>query len=194
MNDDKIQNFLTLKLGLWETYHNHKENMANAGFLVQLSLFGSIITGGLWPPTWVEKFISLPELGTFLVYLILWFIVHYYTRWQLINKRIAALYYSGFDQSLVYFTVNKLTPENKKIYNGKTHTISKFKDFISKIIYIPGGFTKMDASINGLPHFIAIKIKNQFDKGSGAETLEILITYTSFMLMILVGLKIFMGS
>ena len=194
MSDEKIQNFLTLKLGLWETYHNHKENMANAGFLVQLSLFGSIITGGLWPPTWVVKFITLPELGTFLVYFILWFIVHYYTRWQLINKRIAALYYSGFDQSLVYFTVNKLTDENKIIYNGRTHTVNKFKDFISKIIYIPGGFTKMDASINGLPNFIAIKIKNQFEKGSGAETLEILITYTSFMLMILVGLKIFMGT
>jgi len=193
MNDEKIQNFITLKLELWETYHNHKENMANAGFLVQLSLFGSIINGSLWPPEWVEKFIKLPEFGTFLVYLILWFLIHYYTRWQLINKRVAALYYAGFDQSLVYFTGNKLTDEDKKIYSGEVYEVNKFKDFISKIIYIPGGFTKMDASTNGLPNFIATRIKNQFEKGSGAETLEILITYTNYMLAVLVGLRIFMG-
>jgi len=193
MNDEKIQNFLISKLELWETYHNHKENMANAGFLVQLSLFGSIITRGLWPPTWVAKFISLPELGTYLVYLILWFIVHYYTRWQLINKRIAALYYSGFDQALVYFTTHELTKEDKIISLEETHNSNKIKDFISKIIYIPSGFTRMDASINGLPNFIANKIQSQFNKGSGTETLEFLITYTSFMLAILVGLKIFMG-
>jgi hypothetical protein len=193
MDDTKIQNFLTTKVQLWETYHNHKENMANAGFLVQLSLFGAIMTGGLWPPKWVEKCITMPEIGTFLVYLVLWFIVHYYTRWQLINKRIAALYYAGFSQSFLYFSTNTLNDDDITIYHGETHKRNKMKDFISKIVYIPGGFAKMDASINNLPMFIAKRIEKQFNNGSGAETLEILITYASFMLVILVGMKIFMG-
>ena len=189
-----MQNYLALKIELWETYHNHKENMANAGFLVQLSLFGSIIAEGLWPPSWVGKIIDLPELGTFLVYFILWFLIHYYTRWQLINKRIAALYYSGYNDSFLYFTINEITSDDKVINCEESHETNRLKDFISKIFYIPRGFTKMDATIKGLPNFIAIRIKSKFKQSSGAETLEVLITYTSFLLMIVVGFKIFFGS
>jgi len=191
---NKLKDYLTLKIGLWETYHNHKENMANAGFLVQLSLFGSIIAEGLWPPTWVAKLIVLPGVGTFAVYFLLWFLIHYYTRWQLINKRVAALYFSGFDQAFLYFTTHELTKSDLEIYHGESHQTNQFKNFISKIFYIPGGFVRMDASIDGLPNFIARPIKAKFDEGSGAETLEILITYTSFLLMLLVATKIFLGS
>lgn len=190
---EKLSGYLSLNLGHWETYHNHKENMANAGFLVQLSLFGSIISGGLWPPEWVAKVTQLPEIATFVIYLTLWFLIHFYTRWQLINKRVAALYYAGVSQAFLYFVNNELTADDLVLNNDATHVQSSFKDFISKIIYIPGGFTRMDASVKSMPEFIAREIKSKFLAGSGAETLEILITYTSFLLMVIVGIKIFMA-
>lgn len=191
--NEKLSAYLTIKLELWEIYHNHKETMANGGFLVQLSLFGSIISGGLWPPEWVNKVTHLPALATFMIYLVLWFLVHFYTRWQLINKRVGALYYAGFGQAFLYFTSHELNSDDLKICNEAAHTPSNFKDFISKIIYIPGGFTRMDASVVNMPEFIAREIKKQFSVGSGAQTLEILITYTSILLMFIVGVKIFMS-
>ena len=193
MNNDKYSGYLNIKLELWEAYHNHKENMSNAGFLVQLSLFGAIISEGLWPPKWVSNVTDLPELGTFSVYFILWFLIHYYTRWQLINKRVAAMHYAGYDKAFLYLTTNNLNNDDVEICNSGSHEASHWRDFISKILYIPGGFVKMDASVDGLPEFIAREVKGMFKSGSGANSLEILITYASIMLMILVGLKIFLG-
>lgn len=193
MNNEKYSNYLTIKLEIWEAYHNHKENMSNAGFLVQLSLFGAIISESLWPPKWVSNVTELPELGTFIVYFMLWFLVHYYTRWQLINKRIAAMYFAGYDKSFLYLTTNDLNAEDLAICNHDAHKASPWRDFISKIIYIPGGFVSMDASVNGLPEFIAREVRGMFKSGSGANSLEILITYASIILVGLVGLKVFFG-
>ncbi|WP_422466527.1 hypothetical protein [Endozoicomonas sp. ALC013] len=40
----------------------------------------------------------------------------------------------------------------------------------------------MDASVNGTPSFIASSVKDKFKTGSGSDTLEILITYSSIIL------------
>lgn len=194
MESEKLLSFLSIKLELWESYHNHKENMANAGFLVQLSLFGAVITEGLWPAKWVSTVIALPELATFIVYFLLWFLIHYYTRWQLINKRVAALYYSGFDHAFLYYLTNKLNEDDCQICSTETHAKSCIRDLFSKVFYVSGGFNKMDASLNGMPDFIARKIKEKFDAGTGSVILEILITYTSLLLMIIVGIKIFLAK
>ena len=191
MNCEKLAEFLSVRMELWQSYHNHKESMANAGFLVQLSLFGSIITEGLWPPAWVSKITSLSDFGTFSVYFLLWFLIHYYTRWQLINKRIGALYFSGFEQSFLYFSTHELTEKDAEINEEESHKTNKLKNFFGKIIYIPGGYSRMDASVKNFPNFVAKAIKTQFKSGSGAEVLEILMTYLSIILLLIVGIKIF---
>lgn len=193
LEESKFTEYLRLKLEMWETYHNHKENMANAGFLVQLSLFSGLVTQGLWPPEWVANVTTLPKFGTFLVYVLLWFLIHYYTRWQLINKRIGAMYYAGTDKALLYISTHKLSAEDAAICEEDSHPISPVKDFLAKIIYLPHGYVRMDATIKGLPIFVAREIKARFASGSGAVTLEILITYTSILLMGIVTLKIFFG-
>jgi hypothetical protein len=193
MDESKLTEYLRLKLEMWETYHNHKENMANAGFLVQLSLFSGMVTQAIWPPEWVANVTTLPKLGTFSVFLLLWFLIHYYTRWQLINKRVAAMYYAGFDNALLHITTKRLSQEDLAICDEDTHAPSPWKDFLSKIIYVPHGYLQMDASIKGLPLFVSREIKTLFSKGSGAVTLEVLITYTSILLMGIVALKIFLG-
>jgi len=192
-SDEIISEYLKTKLTIWEAYHNHKENMSNAGFLIQISLFGSIVAEGLWPPSWVKEITDLPELYTFIMYFTLWFLVHYYTRWQLINKRVAAMYFSGFDSAYLYFINNEIKDKDMKCEHKGSHSSSKFKDFVNKVIYFPGGFQKMDATLDNIPDFIATRIQKKFDSGSGADTLEILITYTSITLMCIVATKIFFG-
>jgi len=103
------------------------------------------------------------------------------------------MYYAGFDRALLYFSTHELTEEELSIGKGTSHPNNKTKDFISKLIYIPGGFNKMDASVEGLPNFIAEEIKEMFRTGSGAESLEMLMTYASIILMVIVGIKIFLG-
>lgn len=193
MYEEKYLNYLTVKLELWQVYHNHKENMANAGFLVQLSLFGAIISKGIWPPEWVQNVILLPKVATFTVYFMLWFLIHYYTRWQLINKRIGALYYAGLDKALLYLVTNDLDKKDKAISVKDSHTPNLLKDFISKIIYIPNGYVKMDASTKGMPEFISREVSSMFNSKSGANSLEILVTYASIIIMIIVAVKIFLG-
>ena len=188
-----MNEYLNLRLELWSGYHHHKENMANAGFLVQMSLFGAIITESIWPPAWVEQVTVLPKLSTFLVYLALWYLIHYYTRWQLVNKRVAAIYVAGFDRA--YHAYLQCQGDvDKTPFEVSNASSSRWRDFLSGLIFVPGGFVRMDASVNGLPTFIAKEVQQQFLSGSGAQTLEILITYTSIGLMILVGIKVFFGG
>ena len=190
---DSIKDYISVRLELWAAYHNHKENMANAGFLVQLSLFGAMVTKTIWPPEWVSKVFELPELVTFLVYCLLWFLIHYYTRWQLINKRVSALYVAGFDEAFREMLTIDPKDLNLEPYQEEAFVPCKWRNVLSRIIYIPKGFVRMDATVLGLPYCLAQKVKQKFDTGSGADSLEVLMTYTSFVLLILVGVKIFFG-
>ncbi len=188
-----MKDYLELRLGLWSNYHHHKETMANAGFLAQMGLFGALITEAVWPPDWVSRVTQLPNISTFVVYFVLWYLIHYYTRWQLINKRIAAIYVAGFDRAYRAFL---LAPDavDKSQFSGAESNSSRWRNFLSGLFFVPGGYPRMDASVNGLPTFIASEVQRQFRDGSGAETLEVLITYTSIGLMVLVGIKIFLGG
>ena len=85
-NSDGLFDYLVIRQGLMSDYHNHKENMANAGILVQISLFGAVVTESIWPPNWVAHNFSTPEAWTFLAYFMLWGLVHIHIRWQLKNK------------------------------------------------------------------------------------------------------------
>ena len=75
-NSDGLFDYLVIRQGLMSDYHNHKENMANAGILVQISLFGAVVTESIWPPNWVAHNFSTPEVWTFLAYFMLWGLVH----------------------------------------------------------------------------------------------------------------------
>ena len=190
---DRIQDYISVRLQIWAAYHNHKENMSNAGFLVQMSLFGAVITKNIWPPEWVAKVIELPALGTFVVYGLLWFLIHYYTRWQLINKRISACYVAGFDDAFKELATRDGQSLNISPWEGEGRTASTWHNVLARVIYIPRGLVRTDASVAGMPWFLAEKVQKRNRSASGADSLEILITYTSLALLVLVGIKIFFG-
>lgn len=80
-------------------YHNHKEDMAYSGFAVYIGLMGAILVSSTWPP----KLVSAPVLdtGIAILGLVLIFIFCFlFIRWQLENRRIAAIRSTGIQNLL----------------------------------------------------------------------------------------------
>ncbi len=88
-------------------YHNHKELMVNAGFVIQLTLFATIIMENVWPPKWIEGDSIFNHFSTSIIYSIFWLIIHLFIVWQLQNKIAAALFINGYSNAL-----------KKLIFNG----------------------------------------------------------------------------
>ncbi|PTC01160.1 hypothetical protein C9975_03560 [Thalassospira xiamenensis] len=114
-------------------------------------------------------------------------------RWQLINKRIAALYSAALNSAYVYLLSNQLSAEDKKLFHGDGTNQSRWRDLFSMLFYVKRGFTKMDASVNGYPNFIAKRVESRFLHGSGADRLEKLMTVASLGIFAIVTIKIFFG-
>ncbi len=89
-----------LKFGteLYEIYHNHKEQMAYAIFGLEGAFFIGLFMLGNWPPG--VRAISKEILSA--VFAITWIMFHAALRFQLRNRRIAAILVSAFYDSYMY--------------------------------------------------------------------------------------------
>lgn len=88
---DRVIELLKLRCDELQTYHNHKETMAHAAFLLWLAIAGFVLTTDHWPPKSVPPlfYISEKEVAFFAVGLT-WLMIHWYMRWQLERRRAAA--------------------------------------------------------------------------------------------------------
>lgn len=86
----QMNNLASVILSDLSTYQDHKENMANGGFLFQVVLLSGFIA---------KHDDALDALQSTMLVLLafstLWFIVHLYVRWQLRSKKQAALVQNG---------------------------------------------------------------------------------------------------
>ncbi len=89
---------------LYETYHNHKEQMAYSIFALQGAFFIGLFLLGNWPPG-VEALNR--EVLTF-IFIVTWLLFHFALRFQLRNRRIAAILVSAFYDALMKETVATL--------------------------------------------------------------------------------------
>ncbi|BDW88080.1 hypothetical protein MACH01_08470 [Thalassospira tepidiphila] len=172
--------------------------MANAGFLVQLGLFAAIVDKVIWPPEWVGGVIHLPQVATFAIYSCLWFLIHYYARWQMINKRIAAILYAAYEDSerdLVTLGEDQLSVEPFATQSEAEPVKPRvLLEILNKFIYIPNTFQKSDTGTAGLPTFIAQNIINRYKIGTGAVSLEVLMALASWTMYLIVTVKIFLAN
>ena len=87
---DRVIKLLELRLDHMQGYHDHKETMAHAALLVALAVVGFVLTSSDWPPKWVPA-IYIPSKWVALLGLtVVWLIIHWYLRWQLGRRRVAA--------------------------------------------------------------------------------------------------------
>ncbi|MGH8749480.1 MAG: hypothetical protein ACREU5_10275 [Burkholderiales bacterium] len=87
---DRAIQLLDQRVDQLQTYHNHKETMAHAALLVALAIAGFVLTSKDWPPEWVPPICISQQWVTFLGLAIIWFMIHWYMRWQLRRRRAAA--------------------------------------------------------------------------------------------------------
>ena len=64
-------------------YHNQKESMAYAGFVLQLAIAGSVAIADCWPPEWIHDQGWAGRLSAVVALLVLWLFLHVMMTWHL---------------------------------------------------------------------------------------------------------------
>jgi len=181
--------YFSSKIENLQTYHNHKEVMVNAGFLLQLTLFATIIMEEIWPPKWIAGDSLLSQLSTALVYFLFWMLVHGFISWQLKNKIIAGLYINGYELALKRLVFEKLSGRDlqQEAELGDKKESGFFIRFLGHIIPLKRQTLRYDINVKGLPRYIAIAINESMEKGTAAKGHERLMIFGS---LIMLGLTI----
>lgn len=93
----RAERFIDRLLADVNSYHDHKETMAHAGLLVMIAVVGGIASLETWPPKWMSalKLYLDPHTIGIVAAVSFWVILHLYIRWQLRQRRWAAIAYNG---------------------------------------------------------------------------------------------------
>lgn len=83
-----------------ETYHSHKETMAHTGLAVQIGLLVALISASSWPPGWVPEVNLSSRAISVIGFVIVWLLIHIFVRWQLRDRRAAAIVNAALLQTL----------------------------------------------------------------------------------------------
>ena len=94
-----------LKLTQINAYHNHKKTMANAGIIAQLTVAAGIISAEQYPPDSMLPFqigclCVSPQVLSFVAIIAVWALIHVFIRWQLRNRRFAAIFCAALEETL----------------------------------------------------------------------------------------------
>ncbi len=195
---DRARDLLGHLLSEYDSYHNHKENMAHAALVLVLALAGAILSLDHWPPLWVPSINLPPKWIAFIGFLLVWGLGHRYIRWQLRNRRAAAIVYGGALRALSEWVkrdpcVNDLEPYSKpKVQQGKTpKCLCKFID--SYILPVSRAVLHKDIPNEIYPSLIGKHIDEQEVGGTGAVKGEYLVTVGSFFALLLVLARTYLG-
>jgi len=180
-----------------EAYHNHKETMAHAGLLVMLGLCSAILLEEVWPPCWVSTIPSIlcPRQIAMLAFLFLWILLNTYIRWQMRNRRTAAIMQaaafsiltrggSGSPES-IYLDEDSEHKGNQ----GKPPCGRRLITLLDHIVPVPAAPLANDIKGKSYPTWLRNAIEEQEREGTGALTGEWLITFASFFALIIVAIR-----
>ncbi len=175
-----------------DSYHNYKESMAHAGLLVILALAGGILSLKDWPPHWVAPFqvYLSPKWIAFSAFGLLWVLGHIYIRWQLRNRRGAAITYGGALRALAESVPRDLGANDLRPYSKSDTQQGRLAAFLSTladfIFPFPRATLHEDVGKEHYPSWLGKAIRDQERAGTGAIWGELLVTVGSFLALVLV--------
>src|SRR5690349_19251725 len=92
------EDFLVGLLSNREFYHHQKENSAYAGLVVWVGAVAAALVARTWPPEYVCSMWA--RMGAVAIVSAGWGAVLVYLRWQLLNRRWAAIQIAGLERYL----------------------------------------------------------------------------------------------
>lgn len=194
---ERLERFAETLLKEHSAYHTQKERMAHAIFLIQIALLGTIISSSTWPPTWLPDKIFKSTPISFVTFSMCWLLIHIFMRWQLRNRRWAAIQYAGVLRSMRKWATSPPTEKDIRPYFTSEETSkSNLFDFLDFLIPRPDVKVVSDVEKIGFPQGIVDGLHEQESKrigGTGALFAEGLITYGSIIIYLLSLSRIFNG-
>jgi hypothetical protein len=116
--NDKVTrmiDFLNLRMSQMHSYHDHKENMAHAAVVVAIGLVGTVLGTQIWPPSWVHSLCVSSKAMASIGAVTVWLFIHVYMRWQLRNRRVAAIYVASLLKVLRDWVISPPTEVQLKL-------------------------------------------------------------------------------
>jgi hypothetical protein len=177
MLDEDSKQFAYAFLADRESYHSHKETAAHATFLVEAGLFGALAT----TCTLTDFLKSVPNAHTVVPLLIafVWFLFHVLLRWQLRNRRIAALQVATLLRAITDDLTKRPEPAKRAPVIGGWLSTS-FDYFIPR----PTSTIVGDAKLQQYPDWYRFRYLAVQKEGTGANFGEIFPPYGSIAMLV----------
>lgn len=126
-------------LALYGQYHNHKEQMAFSVFGLEGAFFVGLFLLGNWPPA-VER---MNPIGLACIFVVVWILFHLALRYQLRNRRLAAIMVASYVDSLAQ-TEDILYERSAHAFSG----VSSIVGFIdTTLVPMRGAFREADVDM-----------------------------------------------
>ena len=194
LKNNKLENYANILLSDISVYHNHKETMAHAAFLVEVALFGAIMTMTKWPPDWVPSICISEKTVTVAGIFIVWSTIHIFMRWQLRKRRDAAVRFAGIIRAIRKWIDEPPSTEDYKPYkSGLSLREDKF-NLLDFIIVWPKAKIFSDVEVDGEPAGLVQGLREQENIGTGAVRAEYILTYGSIIIFLFIVFRTFFGK
>ncbi|MBI4189365.1 MAG: hypothetical protein HY525_02365 [Betaproteobacteria bacterium] len=175
----RITDFLELRLSQMHSYHNHKETMAHAAILVALAFVGAVLSSSQWPPQWIPP-VQVSSRGVAaLGVTMIWLVIHVYMRWQMRNRRVAALYVACLLKVLRRWADTSPSEEELKPYQDTIPSTHKIHFYVDLLIPWKSARVPSDEGMQGYP---AAMVTEYLKTDTGALFAENLVSYGSIAL------------
>ena len=183
---------LELLLAQSETYHNHKETMAHAGVVLQIALVAGMVSVDHWPPPWVPEVHVSARLIIAVAFVALWLLIHVFVRWQLRNRRSAALTNAAFLRTLRKWATTPPTDDDLKPYQVGSSQKPRVRIFLDEyLIPLPSATLHYDVDKVGYPSGMVQEwIDQESNLGTRAVRAEWLLWIGSILILAIGLLRI----
>lgn len=175
----RVTDFLVTRMSQMQSYHNHKETMAHAAILVALALVGALLSATSWPPPWVPAFRIPSKAVAFVGVAVLWLFIHIYMRWQLRNRRAAAIYVAALLKVLLAWATSPPTDDQLKPWDQAPPRVARIHLVLDFLIPWKRSNVTADEEIRGYPAAVATEL---LQTSTAAMKGEAVVTYGSLLL------------
>jgi len=182
---EKDKQFAYAFLSERESYHSHKESSAYTIFAVEAGFFGALLT-----TDWYTKIVSAtccPKLIILTFFIVpIWVLVHTFMRWQLRNRRIAALQVG----TIIAALLDDLKAVDDVVAQHSGQHITGIMRLMDYFVPVYSATVMGDIDIKSFPDWYRNRYIKFQQNGTGAVTAEWFPTIGSLLILFYLGIYV----